>query len=157
VDPSSVKIALTITSPAGEDFQVWRLPKSAGKIEECGYAYFMMTSLLHVFPSAAVFLEAPVSVGGRGSVRALLPQAQVGGAIMAACRGTPLTLVQNTKWKAKVFGMGNASKQFITSRMETRWPTAYKAAITKRGKIDQDVIDASAINIYGRLIIKDGV
>jgi len=149
-------MAVVITSPAGEDFQTWRLPKSKWKQEECGYAYFMMTTLLHAFPDANVFLEAPVGVAGRGGFNAVIPQAQVGGAIIAACRGAKLTLVPNTQWKSRVLSYGKPSKEYLRTRLETRWPAAYKAAINKRGKFDVDLIDASWINIYGRLILKDG-
>ena len=156
IDPSSVKLAVVITSPMGEDFQIWRLPKSKWKQEECGYVYSMMTALLHVFPTANVFLEAPVGVAGRGGFNAVIPQAQVGGAIIAACRGVNLTLVPNTQWKLRVLDYGKPSKEYLRTRLETRWPAAYKAAINKRGKFDGDLIDASWINLYGRLTLKEG-
>jgi len=156
IDPSSTKLAVVVTSPGGENFYTWKLPKSKWKKEECGYAYHTMTSMLHAHPGAYVFLEAPVGVPGRGGFRAVIPQSQVGGAILAACRGADVRLVENTLWKSRLLGNGQASKFFIQSRLRTRWPAAYQAAITKRGKVDQDICDAAFINIYGRFVVRDG-
>ena len=157
VDPSSVKMALAITSPVGEDFQVWRLPKGKSKREACEYVYDNTCLLLKAFPDAHIFYEAPVGVAGRGGFNAVIPQAIVGGAFMAACRGAQLTLVENTKWKYRVLNYGKPSKDYLRTRLETRWPSAYKACLTARGKIDGDLVDASWINVYGRLTLRDGV
>jgi hypothetical protein len=149
-------MAFAITSPAGEDFQVWRLPKGKWKREACEYVYDNTCLLLKAFPDAQIFYEAPVGVAGRGGFNAVIPQAIVGGAFMAACCGAQLTLVENTKWKYRVLNYGKPSKEYLRTRLETRWPSAYQAAVTKRGKFDQDIIDSAWVNIYGRLILKDG-
>jgi len=91
------------------------------------------------------YLEAPVlGIGGPGPT---ISQAQIGGAIMAAAEeyGVPLTMVNNQSWKKRVCGAGNINKEEVAKRMKDIWPDAVKLA-----NGDQNAIDASAINLFGR-------
>ncbi len=75
----------------------------------------------------------------------------------ASCSGAvtaAFTPVQVGAWKKAVIGVGDASKDLIADRMKDLWPTAWEAAQEypkTRGR--QDVIDAAAINIYGRMLL----
>lgn len=66
----------------------------------------------------------------------------------------PVEFVTNTSWKKLVINYGNASKTLISSRLRSRWPKAYEAATNGRKSVDQDLIDASCINLYGRLLLQ---
>lgn len=92
-----------------------------------------------------VFLEAPVYApkAGPGS---LIPQAQVSGAILAACglRGVPVELVDNAVWKKDVIGSGSASKIEIA-----RWVRMHCRSIYLAAQADQDVCDAACIALHG--------
>jgi ribosomal protein L31E len=57
----------------------------------------------------------------------------------------PLTLVNNQSWKKRVCGAGNINKEEVAKRMKDIWPEAVKIA-----NGDQNAIDASAINLFGR-------
>jgi hypothetical protein len=152
IDPSSVKLAFAITSPKGNKFFSIKLNKSKDKQVECVHTYNCMLELLSYYQNVYVYLEAPV--GGRGGFGSTIPQAKVSGAIMAACGSVQrLMLVNNKEWKRVTLHYGNPSKLLLQTRLRTRWPEAYEGARTKRGAIDQDIVDASWLNIFGRIML----
>lgn len=147
IDPSSKKLAFCVTkSFAGTEepgLKTISLPegvyRASGAAFEEAYLFFRDFSKLE----AAAYLEAPV-VGI--NVQSTIIQAQVGGAVIAAAQtaGVPLYLVNNSSWKKKVLGKGNAKKEEISALLREIWPEAYAVASG-----DQDLIDACGVNRFG--------
>ena len=114
-----------------------------------------------------LFLEEPVM--GRGGPGATIPQAFVDGAIMAGAyqAGAVLSLINNSSWKKKVCGNGNANKLVVSEWVEENWPVLYTKAVPMtlsaaksagypdlEGRGDQDVLDAGCINLHGWKYVK---
>lgn len=159
IDPSSVRLAYVVTWPHGEEFILCELPKD--KIEACGHAYRYTKDVLYRFSSLrsppTVFCERQVG-SPRGGYNALIPQAHVSGAIMAATSTTatpaPFVPVQVGAWKKAVIGVGSAGKDLVADRIKILWPSAWEAAQQyPKTKGRQDIIDAAAMNIWGRMFI----
>jgi hypothetical protein len=157
IDPSSVRLALVVTWPRGEAFEVIELPKD--KVAACGTAYLEIGKAIERFTYRGslpiVLCERQVG-SPRGGYNALIPQAHVAGALMAATdvTGAPFLPVQVGAWKKRVVGVGNAGKELISDRIHVLWSSAWEAAQTyPKTKGRQDIIDAAAINLYGRMLL----
>lgn len=131
---------------------MWKLSLPVDPIIRVGEAFRVFGELLYDLTQESggtpprVYLEAPVL--GRGGAWPTISQAQVGGAIMAACVEYRcfLEMVNNQNWKKTVCGHGNLNKTEISKAMFKVWPEAWEAA-----EGDQDLVDASAIARYGRI------
>lgn len=151
VDPSTKSLAVAITNSRNQrtpEMLKIRLPED--RSQACATAFREFSSLLLDLRDETgqipyVFLEAPVV--GRGGAYSTIAQANVGGAVMAATAesGGFLRLANVSTWKKVVVGRGNMKKPEVTHAMEVVWPEAYAEADG-----DQDLIDAAAINIFGR-------
>lgn len=98
------------------------------------------------------FYELPVL--GRGGVRSTMVQCFTSGAVQATLyeRGCPTYPVNVSSWKKTVVGKGNADKGEVAEHLRLGWNALYKSACG-----NQDVYDASAIALYGRQILKQGM
>jgi Holliday junction resolvasome RuvABC endonuclease subunit len=154
VDPSSKTIALVAKHPVigTVSAQKYILAKKAGP-EACSVAMEVMQEWMHQVDQIAplggnrlAFIEAPVI--GKGGARTTMVQAFVSGVIQACFiqGGFNVYLVQNTAWKRVVVGDGSASKDACARAIAGRWPRVYQLA-----QGDQDLLDAAAICIYGRI------
>jgi Holliday junction resolvasome RuvABC endonuclease subunit len=151
IDPSSRKLATVTTYVFGQKIPFMEnfiLPLSPE--EACAEAFRSVASMLLSIRTETgqvprLYLEEPVL--GRGGPGSTIPQARVGGAIMAAAAECecPVILVNNQSWKKAVCGSGGIGKPEVAKRMRKIWPEAFRAA---RG--DQDLIDSSAINLLGQ-------
>ena len=72
------------------------------------------------------------------------------GVVQAAAQnaGHRLEMVNNQRWKARIIEHGGADKGLIGKVLSEKWPEAYALADG-----DIDLIDAAAINMYGRIVI----
>jgi hypothetical protein len=164
IDPSSRKLAAVISQGSTLlDVRKTDLPEKR-PAETCYLAYKFVYDLVYemqgvdpwnndVMPNCEVLVcvEAPLSAGARGGVRALIPQAEVAGAILAACgvRGVTVELVPQQSWKKVVVGNGNASKAEIR-----RWAMKYWRKLWLASLADQDILDAGGINRYGAKMVE---
>lgn len=151
IDPSSRKLA-SISAVLGHEQNysidtIGLFPKDRPR--SCSVAYKWMRQLVtaqfEVCDEVYVFIEAPVL--GRGGARATIPQAQVGGSLLAgafAAHATDIVLVNNQRAKKEVVGKGNASKDEVRAWVRMIWPAVFKEAGT-----DQDVCDSAMIYAWG--------
>lgn len=155
IDPSSRKLA-AVANVLGEtsfDVHIKELPPKL-PAETCLLAYVWMRRICYHYSSEGYqvkcYLEAPISAGAKGGVKALIPQAQVSGALLAGAksiRASHIELVSIQTWKKIVVGAGNATKPQIR-----QWAQQYWGALYKDYSDDQDVLDAAGINRYGNHI-----
>lgn len=152
IDPSSRKLAAVVTwsDSAGFAVELRDLPPKM-PVETCLLAYVWVRRLIKEQRDKGyrvhVFIEAPISAVAKGGVRALIPQAQVSGALMAGAAslvGTRTELVPLTAWKKEVVGKGNATKPQIKE-----WAGVYWRRLYDKWHHDQDVLDAAGINRFG--------
>jgi Holliday junction resolvasome RuvABC endonuclease subunit len=148
VDPSSAKLAFVITDgDTLEQVVAIPLPPKDRQNTRSGAAY---NAVLEVIGSkrAWVFLESPLYWRGGKST---IPLAQISGVVQAAVHnaGHQLEMVNNQRWKSRVIGIHNAKKDQIGEVMATLWPEVHAIA-----NGDEDLIDAAAINMYGRDIMR---
>lgn len=147
VDPSSRKIAMTITVGDVLDMRVKALPQQM-PAQACLVAYTYMRKTakeLGEHGQVWVFIEDPVL--GRGGAKATIPQTRVNGALLAGAlgvSGTKVYGVNNSKAKKMIVGSGNAGKPEIKRWCAKCWPAAFRLADG-----DQDLIDSSMIHQYG--------
>lgn len=151
IDPSSHKMAAVITRQDNLlGFESVRLPEDKGLA--CKRAYEWVGFLIEEYAGVDpihVYMEAPImGVGGPGST---IPQAQVGGAVMAAwnMQDISVSLINNQSWKRQICGKGNIRKDQVAGAMMTVWPELVHSVGG-----DQDLIDAGAINMYGRRAVR---
>ena len=96
-----------------------------------------------------VFLEAPVVAGAR-NIQTTIKQAMVSGAIQTAVAewGEQVILVPVSSWKAGIGAGGRASKQTVAE-----WLYIHHPQLSTLCVMDQDLIDASCIAVYGRDVL----
>ena len=98
-----------------------------------------------------VFMEDPVL--GRGGARSTIVQAKVNGAIAAGLLNAgalKVTQVNNSAWKKRVVGKGNAGKPEIKAWAKQYWRQLF--VLANNGK-DQDLIDAGCIMRHGQHVV----
>lgn len=145
IDPSSKKLAFCTTGFFGQ----YRLPEMKytglpeGVLHAAGAAFEEAFLFFQDNSDAVVYMEEPVV--GRSAYSTIV-QAQVGGAVLAAASkaGMEFHLVNVGTWKKQVVKKGNAKKEEVAFWLKENWPEAYTLADG-----DQDLLDASAINLYG--------
>lgn len=151
IDPSSRKVAATVLRPDGS-FDIWPMPIKLVPLPlRCVNAYNLVRDLVRLASPCVVVLEQPVSVAGKGSIRAVIPQARVNGAICAAAlRAGAKEVIDVTpsQWKMDVISVGDASKTIVAKHLLKTWPALYHAAGG-----DQDVLDSACIALYGKHIV----
>lgn len=151
IDPSSRKLAIITSMVDGSLIKrhVILLPAQKEQVT-CTMVYTRLRNLLKDSQKAGydprVFIEREVYVPGKGGIKAVIPQSQVQGAVLAATGSLdiPIERVSNTSWKKDVTGKGSNSKAQIRSWLSQYWRNAYDVA-----QGDQDLIDAACINRYG--------
>jgi Holliday junction resolvasome RuvABC endonuclease subunit len=152
IDPDTVRVTCCVTRVEGQrkpEIHKFQLNSDSNHVVGCGEAFRQVGSFLYELRQevglTVAYLEAPIM--GQGGPGPTISQAQIGGAIMAAAEEyeIPLTLVNNQSWKKRVCGAGNINKEEVAKRMKDIWPEAVKIA-----NGDQNAIDASAINLFGR-------
>lgn len=148
IDPSTVKLASVIKSGAQFHVVVRKLPKDRNLA--CLRAYEFAQGIIAEYGEhIQVYMEAPImGIGGPG---ATIPQAQVGGAVMAGfmASGVAVTLCNNSTAKKRVCGRGNVKKDQVKEAMMGVWPE-----LVYRADGDQDVIDAGMICLFGEHAIR---
>lgn len=153
IDPSSAKIAAVVTKDGGKSPRVWTkvLPESPYEVR-ADWAERHVNKFVSDYISAGFevyfFIEEPVVGAG---ARATIAQATIrGGILIGARRGgaTEIHHVNNSRWKKKIVGKGNATKPQIKEHMHKTWPVIYDLADG-----DQDVLDAAGINAYGEGVL----
>lgn len=151
IDPSSRKLAAVVMPPDGPfNFHTCAIPPKSLPTR-CVLAYNWTRNLIQSVGRCIVVLEAPVSVAGRGSIRAVIPQARVNGAISAAAlRSGAIDVldVSPSQWKMDVISVGDASKHIIAKHVLKVWPALYHAA-----QGDQDVLDSGCMALYGKHVV----
>lgn len=152
LDPSSAKIAMTIAIDGAKPYMLSRNFVKGGDIGLICLAMFRYTRskllpLVNDNDEVHMFIEEPVYVRGHAAV---IRQARANGAILAGARsaGARTHLVQNTSWKKKVIGNGNANKAAVSRWVRDNWSYAYVLSSK-----DQDLIDSACILRYGQLTL----
>lgn len=152
IDPSSHKLAAVVTD-GDKIIDTLTIKLRDDKQIACGQAFRWIQECIidphNMMMEGHIYMEAPImGVGGPGST---IPQAQIGGAVMAgaAVLQVSLTLANNQAWKRQVCGKGNIRKDQVAGAMLTVWPE-----LVHRVGADQDLIDAGAINMYGRRAVR---
>lgn len=157
IDPSSRRLA-AVANVLGETAYCVHIRELPPKLpaETCLLAYAWIRRLCHQYSEQGYevwcYLEAPVSAGAKGGVKALLPQAQVSGALLAGAlsvRSAHIELVYIQTWKKQVITKGNATKTEIK-----QWASQYWRALYDDYSSDQDVLDAAGINRFGNHVNK---
>jgi Holliday junction resolvasome RuvABC endonuclease subunit len=155
IDPSSRKLA-SISAILGQEQNyvidtIALFPKDRPR--SCAIATkwmrHLVASLHEQVDDVYVFIEAPVL--GRGGARATIPQAQVGGCLLAGAytsNAKDIVLVNNQRAKKEIVGKGNASKDEIKAWCRVVWPAVFREAGT-----DQDVCDSAMIYAFGAKIV----
>lgn len=165
VDPSSRKLAFVITDTDGGYLAEFThvLPQR-DVIKRCGEAYDVTLDFAgelardHPLDDVYVFIEAPVL--GRGGARSTIEQSKVHGCVVAAFHNSgvceTVKVVNNSQWKKKIVGKGNASKAEVQEWARVYWRNLYDIAHAGKpgGRRDQDVIDAGAINRFGITVVE---
>lgn len=149
VDLAATRLAAVVT--IGQAFHIERRTMPKDPVDRCVAAQkwieriIMEHAALH---PVYVYVENPVL--GRGGAAGTLPVAMIQGAVFAGAARAGATLVigvNNTAWKKKIVGSGNASKPDIVTHVKKTWPRLYVEA-----KGNQDVCDAACIVLYGHTI-----
>lgn len=101
-----------------------------------------------------VFIEAPFV--SPKTINAAVPLARLNGALLAGAeRGGAVTQpVIITAWKKDIIGKGNASKPEIVAWCKMYWRNVYDEAMKKKPGMQQDLMDAAAINRHGVNVVK---
>lgn len=150
VDPSSNKLSAVITQgDLNPELHRIKLPRD--KVRACRVAYEWVITLVEPFPLPGVYVFLEMPVLGRGGAGSTIPQAQVNGAMLAAgsMAGVQVVTVNNKRWKKQVVGNGAASKEDVAAWCALCWPPVFEGA-----KGDQDLLDAAAINRFGRHVVE---
>lgn len=146
VDPSSRKLAAVAGWVRPEALPVCALPQD--KPQACVVAYDWVAALAGSQPPGCdVYVAVELPVLGRGGAGATIPQAQIGGALMAGIvsSGARAIMVNNSRAKKQIVGRGNADKAAIAGWVEHEWPDLYREY-----GADQDLCDATMIWQFGR-------
>lgn len=107
-----------------------------------------------------VFLEEPIVWGSKKSTLVL---GQISGACIAGLlmeqEDLSLITVNNARWKSQIIGVGTGpkgkvEKHDIAEHLRTHWKAAHDQCRTPRGAVDQDMCDASCMNLYGQLTVR---
>ena len=146
IDPSSRKIAAVVLDTHGTVLEILTsvMIKNAAIEERCRYAIDWCNE--YVMGWYHVRVEAPVFVGQKGGLKALIPQAKVHGALVGASRGVSSLSVGDAvvpTWKKVVVGKGNASKTDVAEWVKKNYPTFYEDYSD-----DQDLMDALCVARY---------
>lgn len=163
IDPSSKKIALTVTVNDRAPDLRWRPLPTGVKTDIAKALYFAERWLKRVIREydpksndVYVFIEKPFV--SPKTVNAAIPLARVNGVLLAAAYGAGAKAVQDvdiSRWKMIVVGKGNAGKPEIAEWCRTQWPAVWdKVPRNTRGTPDQDIIDSAGVNRYGAHVVK---
>jgi Holliday junction resolvasome RuvABC endonuclease subunit len=147
VDPSSMKHVAVTLRDGSYEISVF-ITKAKDMPTRCLEAFRWMRKVVRNEDGPVdLFLELPMNAAARGGVKALLPLAQIQGALAAGALsgGATVHQVYVQSWKKTVVGNGNASKLKIKIYLRKNWPSFY---LESEGDID--VCDAGAIAIHGR-------
>lgn len=152
LDPSSKKIALAVSVNGNAPILYARMLPNDNALA-CLHAYRFVRKMVGKYVKRGVevylFIEEPVV--GRGGARSTIVQSLVQGGMLAgaASAGAEIHKVNNSSWKKKVVGNGNAGKPQIKEWVRTHWPHLYDLADG-----DQDCLDAGCILKFGMTVIE---
>jgi len=157
IDPASSKVALVALGDGGT-LCLARLHGKLGKSggESCAKAMEVVgqfvTDMREAWPEVGLMAWIEAGVVGRGGVRATLVQSYTSGAIQGKLHecGVPVSTVNVSTWKKNVVGRGNATKEDVGSWLRLRWPYLHSVAGG-----NQDLMDATAIALYGRQVLAE--
>ena len=159
IDPSSKKVACILTVDDGPPVAWTVSMKSEDYVVRCAEAFGSVLNWIedvaqkHRGHSIHAFIEDPVV--GRGGAYSTIVQSKVHGAIVAALavsgKCASIKSVNNSHWKKKIVGKGNAGKPEIKAWAKQFWRQLFSVA---NGGKDQDLIDAGGINRYGHGVIE---
>jgi Holliday junction resolvasome RuvABC endonuclease subunit len=148
VDPSSRKIAMIYDVLGSEEnlkAKTFALPQSV--VPALGLAYKVTRRFVKSYTDKGyrviLYIEEPVV--GKGGAYATIKQSKVHGAIVAGAvaGGATVEAVNNTVWKKRVVGKGNASKVQVAQHVRKNWRN-----LSRLAGPDQDLIDAGCIYSY---------
>lgn len=148
VDPAATRLAFVAHHESG--WQWWKF--TLGDRSSPGACYRAKLATREVLEDlrghqdavSLAFIESPVV--GRGGVKSTVVQAFTSGVVQSELveAGFGVHLVPVQTWKKQVIGKGNATKTEVVEWGESKGFKHLKAA-----KMDQDVVDATAIATYG--------
>ena len=161
IDPSSRLVACVTTLNTKQqegvvtEVKAIRMPPKQPQ-RTCWLAYVglrrYLKELSERVDQIGVFIEAPTLVG-RAGAKALIPQAQVNGALLVAASSvSQVVVIENvpiTQWKKQIVGNGNANKSQIAAWCKRYWTDAYALADGT-----QDFYDAAGINRFGDNVMR---
>ena len=141
IDPSSRKLAMVWGSGLRMATHAIGPKPWPARADE---AWWWVHQMTRGWPAATVVLESPVYIG-RAGARSLIPQAVVGGAVMAALEtsGHEVVLTAPSEWKKYVLGRGNASKVDIAAWLHDNHHDQWEQCAG-----DQDLMDACCMWHY---------
>lgn len=153
LDPSSRKLALVVREDGRiSHFAAVKLP-DVDISQRCYAAYDAVGVFLHelgVLPLGRhAFIEAPI-LGMTRDIQSTVKQATVSGGAQAALIewGFGVHLVAPSSWKKAVIGKGNARKDEVGPIIKQRWSGLWRAI-----QGDQDLLDASALVLFGESLV----
>lgn len=146
IDPAARSVAVFGTS--GRHAPCWGVKLTTAKANRDRELKDLRRQLEEMvrFMAEAIFIEEPVVAGAR-NIRSTILIAETVGMVLAI-PDVPIYLVEISTWKKLTVGKGNATKDDVSSWLSREHPDY--AAICEG---DQDLIDAGAINVYGRQIM----
>ncbi len=146
VDPGSAKFAVVALNPQKSVVGVWEY--NLGTPYTPMNAYRATVALDGVFQdiendNGPLFAYVEQALMGKGGVKVTAVQSFVSGAIQATLLdfGVDVYLVNVSTWKKEVIGKGNVGKPVVREHIISLYP--------ELKKYNQDVIDATAIALYG--------
>lgn len=150
IDPSSNHLAVVTMTAQGYRFDKFSLGKGKFEARKAHRAYVNLSMLLESIPLSPsgdryAWIERSIIANSRNFYGSIV-QAYASGAIQAALgqHNFQVGFVSPSQWKKVVCGHGHATKEDVAAVVQLRWP-----ALHRRACLDQDVLDAAAIAIYG--------
>lgn len=107
------------------------------------------------FSDATVFVESPVLAGVR-NIQSTIKVAGVYGLTLAVVsQWTPVIEVAISSWKKRTVGNGNANKAAVSAWLRATHPVLYSGCFTTSGTLDQNLVDATCIALFGEALSGD--
>lgn len=150
IDPQSTRLAAVVLE--GDAFVLEYVVKMPVNVHDrCWRAFTWGRDLASEYSDATVLVELPFI--GRFRTESTLGLAKTHGALLAGLVEGGLSnidTINNRSWKKSVIGNGNATKDDITAWVAGNRPDIHSSISTAPRSIQQDLVDAACIAMYGR-------
>lgn len=107
------------------------------------------------FSDATVCVEAPI-VAGKRNLQSTIKIAGVYGVTLSVVgQWAPVVEVAVDSWKKATVGKGGVNKTVVTAWLRETHPLLYSGCFTTSGSLDQNLVDATCIALYGEQLPGD--